>query len=222
MGTLVAVEGLDGAGKRTLVEGLLAEFAEAGLSARTLAFPRYRRSAAADIAAEALRGGHAGLAESVHAMALLFAFDRAGAADELRAALDDTDVVILDRYVASNAAYGAARLHQRADGEFASWIGALEFDRLGLPEPDLQVLLDVPTQVAAERAALRGELDATRALDAYERDRALQERTGEVYRQLAEMAWRGPWWVHRADAGQQSLTARITGLRVLGQTGAQK
>jgi dTMP kinase len=222
MGILVAVEGLDGAGKRTVVEGALAEFARAGVSARTFAFPRYRRSVAADIAAEALRGGHAGLAESRQAMALLFAFDRMGAADELCAARDAVDVVLLDRYVASNAAYGAARAHQRGDGEFARWIGELEFDRLGLPEPDLQVLLDVAPALAAGRAQRRGEHDASRVLDTYERDRALQERTAEVYRQLAEMGWRGPWWVYRAEAGQQSLAQRITGLRVLGHTGAQK
>ena len=85
-------------------------------------------------------------------MALLFALDRAGAAEDLRRALATHDLVLLDRYVASNAAYGAARTHQHADGAFATWIGALEFDRLRVPIPDLQILLDVPVALAAERA----------------------------------------------------------------------
>lgn len=155
-------------------------------------------------------------------MALLFALDRAGAVDELRAALDRFDVVLLDRYVASNAAYSAARLRQRGDGEFATWIGELEFDRLGLPEPDLQILLGVSVETAARRARTRGELDDARALDAYERDTGLQERTGEVYRQLAEIGWRGPWWVHGPDDDPHVLALRLAELGVLGQSGAQR
>lgn len=212
VGMLIAVEGLDGAGKRTLVSGVVDELTRHGHTVTTMAFPRYGQSVTADLAAEALRGGHAGLAESVRAMALLFALDRAGAADELRAALARFDVVLLDRYVASNAAYSAARLHQHADGEFATWIGRLEFDRLGLPTPDLQVLLAVPVDLAAERARRRGELNADRALDAYERDGGLQQRTGEVYQELAEQQWRGPWWIHTPDHNQDALTARITEL----------
>lgn len=54
---LIAIEGVDGAGKRTLTEGLRAAFQAVGKSVATLAFPRYGRSVTADIAAEALHGG---------------------------------------------------------------------------------------------------------------------------------------------------------------------
>ncbi|NUS43031.1 MAG: dTMP kinase [Mycobacteriaceae bacterium] len=226
MGRLIAVEGLDGAGKRTIVSALTEELSARGLTARTLAFPRYGRSLTADLAAEALRGEHGGLSESVRAMALLFALDRAGAVDELHAALAAVDVVLLDRYVASNAAYGAARMQQPGNGEFATWIGGLEFDRLGLPVPDLQVLLAVPTDVAAERARRRGEMDSTRALDAYERDADLQRRTAAAYRTMAEIDWRGPWSVldgsRSGDREITELSDRITELCMIGHTGARK
>ena len=88
------------------------------------------------------------------------------------------DVVILDRYVASNAAYSAARLHQDADGEVVAWVRELEYGRLRLPAPDWQVLLDVPVALAAERAQHRADTEADRAKDAYERDDGLQRRTG--------------------------------------------
>ncbi|MET8876331.1 dTMP kinase [Nocardia sp. NPDC004604] len=205
---LIAVEGLDGAGKRTLIDGVAAELRARGLRVGTLAFPRYGRSIHADLAAEALRGGHGDLADSVHGMALMFALDRAGARDELSKLLADNDIVILDRYVASNAAYSAARMQQSADGEIVRWVGELEFGRFDLPVPMLQLLLDVPTEVAAERARLRGELDRTRALDAYERDGGLQRRTGEVYRELAERDWYGPWWRYRSGDDPATLAAR--------------
>lgn len=60
-------------------------------------------------------------------MAVLFALDRADAAMELSNLLDSNDIVILDRYVASNAAYSAARAEQSADGEIVGWVGDLEF-----------------------------------------------------------------------------------------------
>ncbi|MFD4402726.1 dTMP kinase [Nocardia sp. NPDC058499] len=197
MGVLVSVEGLDGAGKRTLITDLVAALEQRGLHVQTLAFPRYGRSVHADLAAEALRGAHGDLAASVNAMATLFALDRAGAADELAKLLADNDLVVLDRYVASNAAYNAARLGQNADGEIVRWVGELEFGRFALPVPQVQLLLDVPVEVAAERARRRGELDATRELDAYERDGGLQERTAAVYRDLARRDWYGTWWVFR-------------------------
>ncbi|MBF6327168.1 dTMP kinase [Nocardia transvalensis] len=210
MGALVAVEGLDGAGKRTLIEAVVRGLRERGLRVETVAFPRYGRSVHADLAAEALRGRHGDLAASVNAMALLFALDRADAREELAKLVVDNDIVLLDRYVASNVAYNAARTDQSADGEIATWIAELEFGRFELPVPDLQVLLDVPIELAAERARRREELDAARALDAYERDRGLQERTAAVYRVLAESHWHGRWWVHRPHDDPATLAARLS------------
>ncbi|EOM75372.1 dTMP kinase [Rhodococcus rhodnii] len=194
MGALVALEGLDGAGKNTLVQGVLAALTDRGLAAATLAFPRYGRSVHADVAAEALHGRHGDLAESVNAMAMLFALDRAGAAAELAELVATHDVVVLDRYVASNAAYGAARLAQDADGPFVDWIRELEFERFALPVPDLQLYLDTPVTLAELRARAR-ESEVCRALDAYERDSPLQTRTGRAYAGLAARAWMSPWWV---------------------------
>ncbi|MEU4320082.1 dTMP kinase [Nocardia fluminea] len=205
MGVLIAIEGLDGAGKRTLIDGLIAELAAKGLRADSLAFPQYGHSIHADLAAEALRGGNGDLAGSINGMAIMFALDRAAAGAELSDLLGGNDIVVLDRWVASNAAYSAARAHQDADGEIVSWVADLEFGRLELPRPDLTVLLDTPTEVAAERARLRGELDEARALDAYERDGGLQRRTGEVYRELADRDWFGRWWTYRSDDDRPAL-----------------
>ncbi len=192
---LIAIEGVDGAGKRTLTDGLRAAFEAAGRSVATLAFPRYGQSVTADVAAEALHGQHGDLASSVYAMAMLFALDRAGGADQIRDLCRGHDVVILDRYVASNAAYSAARLHQRADGEAVGWVREIEYGRLRLPAPDWQVLLGVSAELADQRARHRASVDAARERDAYERDAGLQQRTGAVYAELAAANWGGRWLV---------------------------
>jgi dTMP kinase len=207
---LIAIEGVDGAGKRTLTDGLSQAFEATGRSVATLAFPRYGRSVTADIAAEALHGEHGDLSSSVYAMAMLFALDRAAAVDEIEALGRDHDVVILDRYVASNAAYSAARLHQDAAGEAVAWVRRLEYQRLRLPPPDWQVLLAVPAELAARRARHRAANEPGRPRDSYERDDELQQRTGAVYAGLAAAAWGGRWQVADADVDPGGLAAFLT------------
>ncbi|MDG4664288.1 dTMP kinase [Mycobacterium sp. 236(2023)] len=206
---LIVIEGVDGAGKRTLTNGLRAAFEADGRSVATLAFPRYGQSVHADVAAEALHGNHGDLAESVYAMAVLFAMDRAGARDDIAQLTSAHSVVILDRYVASNAAYSAARLHQHADGEVVAWVRDLEYGRLQLPVPDWQLLLDVPTELAAQRAVDRAAKEADRARDAYERDDGLQQRTNAVYAELAAAHWGGPWAVVPKDVDPAELAGRL-------------
>ncbi len=206
---LIAIEGVDGAGKRTLSQGLRAAFEAAGRSVATLAFPRYGHSVAADVAAEALHGGHGDLASSVYAMAMLFALDRAGAVGQIDDLRRDHDVVILDRYVASNAAYSAARLHQNADSEVVDWVQQIEYQRLRLPAPDWQVLLGVSAELADRRSRDRARQDAGRPRDAYERDNELQQRTGAVYAGLAAAGWGGRWLVVGADVDPGQLAATL-------------
>lgn len=211
---LIVIEGLDGAGKRTLSRSLQRAFTDAGRSVATLAFPRYGRSITADLASEALHGRHGDLASSVYAMAVLFALDRAAAKDRIGELCVAHDVVILDRYVASNAAYSAARLHQDASGEMVSWVGELEYGRLGLPVPDHQILLGVSVEVATERARRRADEEADRSRDAYELDHGLQQRTAEVYAGLAAADWHGAWTVAAArgeEADPRQLAASILG-----------
>ena len=134
---------------------------------------------------------------SVYAMAVLFALDRAGARDEIGHLAAAYDVVILDRYVASNAAYSAARLHQQANGD-GRRVGAHAGIRAAAPaHPRLAGV--------ARRARRAGRASApviakpttpTAARDSYERDDELQRRTGEVYAGLAAAA--------SADAGRSS------------------
>lgn len=194
---IIAFEGIDGAGKNTCVSALEAELLAREIPVATVAFPRYGQSVHAQLASAALHGQMGDLVDSVHAMATLFALDRAEVAAELADFAADGYVVLLDRYVASNAAYSAARSGvAQADVpqcEVVDWVQSLEFDDLGVPAPDLQVLVDVPDDVASGRVAGRAETDAARTADAYERDGGLQARTLAAYRSLAAAQWGSPW-----------------------------
>ncbi|MGS0687401.1 dTMP kinase [Nakamurella sp. GG22] len=196
MGRLIVLEGLDGSGKRTLTTRLAGQWRSAGLTVATMAFPRYGEDVHADLVRDALYGRLGDLSDSVHGPALLFALDRRAAAPEIRRLLGEHDIVLLDRYVASNAAYGSARLGgPEVETGFAQWVRELEVGRFGVPVPDRQVLLATPLDVAAERARGRASSDIERALDRFEADAGLQRRTGEMYRQLAAQGYLSPWTV---------------------------
>jgi len=208
---LIAVEGLDGAGKRTLVQALVDRWERTGRTVATLAFPRYGHSIYADIAAEALHGEHGDLRSSVYAMATLFALDRRNAIGRLRAARASADIVILDRYVASNAAYSAARMNESAADATVKWVADLEFGRFELPVPDYHLLLDVGAELALARAQSRAAADPGRERDHYERDTDLQHRTADVYSELAQSNWFSPWIVADATADPAVLADRLSG-----------
>ena len=184
---LVSIEGIDGAGKNTLVNRIKGELS---VEVDVLGFPRYEESVHAQLAQEALYGRMGDLTDSAYAMATLFALDRFGAKDCLLEAQEGKDLLILDRYVASNAAYSAARL---GTDEVIDWVYDLEFSRLGLPKPSLQIFLDTDVELAAARAEARAAEDASRARDRYEKDSDLQSNTAAAYRRLAERAWGGRW-----------------------------
>lgn len=213
MGSLLVIEGLDGSGKNTLTVELTRQWRAAGASVATLSFPRYGTSIHADLVRDALYGRLGDMTRSVHGPALLFALDRRDAAADIRRLLTDNDVVLLDRYISSNAAYGAARLGApEVDTDFPDWVRQLEVERFGIPVPDRQLLLDTPTRLAAQRARSRAETDADRALDAFEADRDLQVRTAQMYRHLAAIDYLSPWTVLTPAADGEVDISALPGL----------
>ena len=166
MSLLVAVEGLDGAGKSTQVSLL----ASALSAVDVVSFPRYETFFGRHIRA-LLDGSGTVSAETVdpRSMALWYALDRLQWARSFRPG----GVVLLNRYVLSNAVYQSARA---SDPALLDWVLRLEFEELGLPRPDVTVVLDIPPSVSASRVAHRGE-----AADVYERSAALLGRVREGY-----------------------------------------
>ncbi|MDY3127493.1 MAG: dTMP kinase [Corynebacterium sp.] len=186
---IIAIEGIDGAGKNTIVRQIKNELA---VDVSVVGFPRYETSLHAQLAQEALYGRMGDLTNSIYGMATLFALDRHGVKEQLVAASESTELFILDRYVASNAAYSAARL---GDDSIMDWVFDLEFGRLGLPKPELQIYLATPVDIAAERARHRAGEDETRERDEYEKNANLQAATAAAYHRLAQANWAGQWLV---------------------------
>ncbi len=143
---LIVLEGLDGAGKSTQVKLLREYLIRRCGSLEYIHFPRYEAPVYGDLITRFLKGEF-GSIEAVHPqlVALLFAEDRHGAAPAMREALAKGKTVLLDRYVYSNIAYQCAKLQDEKErGKLRDWIFNTEYGNFELPQPDLNLFLDVP------------------------------------------------------------------------------
>ena len=188
---LVVLEGLDGAGKSTQVR-LLKEYLTQRLGElEYVHFPRYDAPVYGDLISRFLRGEF-GDNSQVHPqlVALLFAEDRHGAVPEIRRALEEGKTVLLDRYVYSNIAYQCAKLPDRKERRaLRDWIFRTEYGEFDLPEPDLNLFLDVPldfVQQSLSRSREGSDRDyLAGSRDIHEADIAFQQEVRDIYRQEA-------------------------------------
>ena len=191
---LVAIEGIDGAGKGTQAARLCERLRSAGASVELLSFPRYEATRFGKAVGEFLNGRFGAL-DPVHPMlaSLLYAGDRFESREVLEQAMRTCDVVVLDRYVASNIAHQGAKLQGAERGELREWVETVEYNIFGLPQPDLVLLLDLPAAEAQELIAKKSARSYTdKAADLQEADASYLARVREVYRELAvdQPAWR--------------------------------
>jgi dTMP kinase len=190
---LLALEGIDGSGKGTQAALLADRARAAGRTAATLSFPTYDGNPFAEAIAGYLNGEF-GAAGAVHPelASLLYAADRFHARGRLVDAIAAHDLVICDRYVASNAAHQGAKLQGEERRRLLDWLAAVEYGEFALPRPDLVVLLDTPVAVAQTLVGRKGARGYTTLVaDIHEADAAHITATREVYLELAEREnWR--------------------------------
>ena len=190
---LTVLEGLDGAGKSTQVAKLRKYLESVCGELEYIHFPRYDAPVYGDLISRFLRGDF-GSIEGVHPqlVALLFAEDRHGAAPEILDTLERGGSVLLDRYVYSNIAYQCAKLSSAEERErLRKWIIDTEYGIFGLPEPDLNIFLDVPIGFVEKRlSAHRSGADRSYLAgseDIHEADMGFQKTVRDIYRQQAAM-----------------------------------
>jgi dTMP kinase len=184
---LVVIEGLDGAGKSTQMQ-MLREYLRAnGTEHEFLHFPRTEAPWYGELITRFLRGefGSAGEVDP-YLVAMLYAGDRHDAAGQIRDWLKQKKLVLLDRYTYSNIAYQCAKLHTKEEREkLRKWITELEFNHFGIPQPDLNIFLDVPASFTEGklRAGRTGESRSylNGSTDIHEADTDFQQRVREVY-----------------------------------------
>jgi dTMP kinase len=204
MGLLLAMEGIDGAGKGTQAARLGDAAAAAGYRVASFSFPRYDDNPFSRAVGAYLNGELGGLDEVHPALAaLLYACDRFDARPELLAALATNDLVVCDRYVASNLAHQGAKLDGEPRARLLEWVVEVEYGEFELPRPDLVVLLDAPAALARELVARKGaRAYTTLEADIHESDAGHGAVSRSIYLELAQ---REGWLVVPAASADGSL-----------------
>jgi len=166
-GTLIVLEGLDGAGTTTQVKRLVAHLTSHGRNAHATREPS--DGPVGKLIREMLTGGHAIANEklSQSTFGLLFAADRL---DHLQREVDPKlaagAIVVSDRWYHSSLAY-------QGTGAERDWISTLN---ARARRPDLTIFLEVRPEVAAKR-----RVDAGRVQELFE-DIRMQEEVADGYR----------------------------------------
>ena len=191
-GRLIVFEGTDGAGKATQAGLMARRLAAEGVSFREIDFPRYGNPFA-EPARLYLAGALGAKPGDVSACAasVFYAVDRyASYKEDWGRDYEAGELILANRYTTSNAVHQASKLPDREREAFLDWLFDLEYRRLGLPEPDLVVYLDLPTEISGQMLRLREAATHT-AADIHERDdaylRRCRESASEIVRSLG---WR--------------------------------
>lgn len=189
-GKLIAVEGIDGSGKRTQIEMLSAALTRRRVPHTSVSFPRY--DAFFGLLAGQFLDGKFGAKIDPHLSALLYAGDRFDARQEIESALAKSQVVLADRYAASNLAHQTARVPPAQRADFIHWLTKLEFQIYGIPAEDLVIFLRVPVGHAQRLVGKKKARHYTsRRHDILEADRRHLRTAASIYEKLAK----NPRWV---------------------------
>jgi dTMP kinase len=191
-GKLIALEGIDGSGKRTQLDMLARSLSERNVPLSQISFPRYD-GFFGKLVARFLNGDFGPLdAVDAHFSALLYAGDRYEAKPGIESELSAGRTVLADRYIGSNLAHQGARVRSDDRGEFIDWLKKLEYEIYSLPAEDLAIYLRIPVAEAHRLVGEKGARNYTKLRrDILESDIAHLKAAAEVYDELA----RQPHWV---------------------------
>lgn len=184
MGKLIVLEGTDGSGKSTQFQRLTARLEQEGRSFQRLVFPQYSEPSSALIRMY-LGGEFGGKPSDVNAYAAsaFYSVDRYASYKKVWGDwYEQGGLVISDRYTTSNAVHQTSKEPPEKQRDFLKWLYDFEYDKLGLPRPDLVIYLDVPTDFT-EKLMRRREVDTHTHADIHEKDLeylATCRRTGKA------------------------------------------
>lgn len=168
---LVVIEGLDGSGKATQAELLSEGLIKAGKTVRKVSFPNYESDSSA-LVKMYLTGQFGSNPSDVNAYAAssFYAIDRyASYKTDWGKFYKNGGIIIADRYTTSNAIHQCSKLPKEEWDGYLDWLFQFEYERLGIPEPDLVVYLRVSPDVSQKLMSKRYKGDEEQK-DIHEKD----------------------------------------------------
>ena len=188
MGKLIVIEGsCDGVGKSTQYKLLIDRLKKEGINVTTHHFPSYGTYQGRPVE-EYLKGNYGKISElSPYFVNSLYAQDRAITwLTGLKDIYDNNGIIILDRYTTSSLIYQSAVIENIKEREdFVNYIYDYEYNKLGIPVPDLVIFLHAPFELIRELKNKRKENDGIQN-DIHERDMIFMKTVADASTSIAD------------------------------------
>lgn len=156
-GKLIVVEGTDGSGKATQSKLLIRRLKKEGHAVKLLDFPQYGKPSCG--AVEKYLNGKYGSSRDVgpYRASIFYAVDRFDASFKLKKWLIQGNIVIANRYVASNLAHqGGSIASPEKRKKYIEWDNNLEYNIFQIPKPDANIILFVPAEISQQLVDHKG------------------------------------------------------------------
>lgn len=183
---IIAFEGIDGTGKSVQMEQLRAKLEQQGFTVGVLSFPDYGSFFGGCVGRYLTKKDGVSASDvDQRSMALWFAMDRWAAFQGFD--YSRFDVLLINRYVLSNAVYQSIRDRDVDKPDILNFVLELEHRQLKLPQPDLYLILDVDLTAAQSNVSKKGYRDYVGdEKDEYEKQDSIQIRARAKYLSFGE------------------------------------
>lgn len=175
MGKLIVIEGTDSSGKETQTKRLFEKLEEKGLKVKKISFPNYD-SPACEPVKMYLAGafGEDAMKVNPYPVSTMYAIDRyASFKTDWEKFYNEDGIIVTDRYVTSNMVHQASKIRDLDEKKkYLNWLEDLEYEKMGIPRPDLVIFLNMPTDMAIRLMAERkNKITGEEKKDIHERDK---------------------------------------------------
>lgn len=150
MGKLIIIEGLDGCGKSTQTALLQEYFEKNSINFKKIKLPDYDSKSSTLV--KMYLGGEFGKDASdvnAYAAGAFYAVDRfASYKLDWGKDYENGTLILADRYATSNSIYQMEKIDESKWDEYLEWSADFEYNKIGIPKPDLVIFLDMPVEVS--------------------------------------------------------------------------
>lgn len=174
MGKLIVIEGTDSSGKETQTKKLYERLANEIEKVRKISFPNYE-SPACEPVKMYLAGafGDNALNINPYPVSTMFAIDRyASYKMDWESFYNAGGIIVTDRYTTSNMVHQASKIENIDEkSKYLGWLEDLEYNKMGIPKPDLVIFLNMPTEMAVKlMEARKNKITGEEKKDIHEKD----------------------------------------------------
>lgn len=189
-GKFIVIEGTDGSGKGTQFKELIKRLTNQKVDFETFDFPQYGQPSAYFV--EKYLNGDYGAPDDIgpYRGSTYYAMDRYQASFKMREALESGKWVIANRYVGSNMGHQGGKIADDAERKkYFAWLDDFEFTIMGIPKPDLNVVLHMPADQAQKLVDQKSQREylGNKKRDIHEDDLNHLQNAEKVYIQICEL-----------------------------------